>query len=65
MISPKIDKLTGKLCAIVCEQVFGGASEPDEFVENLDDVLAFEPVSNFDGQSFACEDIDNWPDPIR
>lgn len=63
VISPQIDKLTGELCTIVSEQIFWSASQSNGPVENLDDVLASEPVSNFDCQSFTCEDIDNRQRP--
>ena len=63
VISPQVDKLAGKLCTIVSEQIFWCASQSNEPVENLDDVLASEPVSNFDCQSFTCEDIDNRQRP--
>ena len=59
MIGPKINKLAGKLRAVIREQVFWCASQSNEPVENLNNVLSTQSIPNHDRQSFSCEDIDN------
>jgi hypothetical protein len=59
VVSPQIDKLAGELCAVVGEEIFWSTSQSDKLVENLDNVLAPEPMPDLNCQSFTCEDIDN------
>ena len=59
MIGPKINKLAGKLRAVIREQVFWCASQSNEPVENLNNALASQSMPDLDRQSFSFEDIDN------
>ena len=59
MISPQVDELTGERGAVVSKQVFRGAPLAHQSVQDLDHVLALEPLADLDRQALATEDIDH------
>ena len=59
MIGLKINKFDGKLRGVIREQLFWRASQSNEPVENLNNVLASQSMPDLDRQSFSFEDIDN------
>jgi hypothetical protein len=63
MISSQIDQLTRELRAIICKPIFGRTTSANKPVKYLDDIFTSQAMTNFDGQAFSCEDVDNRQSP--
>ena len=63
VISPEIDKMAGELTAIIGKQDLRRLALPDQLVQNLDDMLAAQVLSNLNSQRFPAEYVNNGQRP--
>jgi hypothetical protein len=57
--NPQIDQLTRELGAIICKQMFWRTTLSNPSVEDTDNTLASQTMTDLDCQPFSCEEIDN------
>jgi len=51
--------MTGELGAVVGEEILGHPALGDQAIENLNDMLAAQPLADLDGETFAAEHIND------
>jgi hypothetical protein len=59
VIISQIDQLTRGLSAIICKQMFWRTTPSNQSVEDTDNMLASQAMTDLNGQTFSCEDVQN------
>ena len=59
MTSPQVDELTGKLGAVISNQVFRAPRWRTVRLKTIDYVLALKPLTNLDHHALANKDTDH------